>query len=299
MSRTKLIIAAILFLAVTGFKFLMPDAAGRVRDDLHDILERDTDFRSSMTALGVKLSGEDGLVYALGLRQDQTADGQAAEAMAADTEPQEIPQYTYRPLTLNRIRANFTADLGDVPTPTASEADSQSQAGEAQPVVSTEPEAVTTFLAAQSAFADYAVPANVSYDMPALDISYISPVSDMTSSGFGYRVHPLSGEVKFHYGTDFAAWTGTNILCFADGTVSFVGEDTGYGNYLVVSHANGCRTLYAHCSEILVSSGENVTAGQVIARVGATGQVTGPHLHFELMQNDVYLNPEYYVNYLG
>ena len=299
MSRTKLIIAAILFLAVTGFKFLMPDAAGRVRDDLHDILERDTDFRSSMTALGVKLSGEDGLVYALGLRQDQTADGQAAEAMAADTEPQEIPQYTYRPLTLNRIRANFTADLGDVPTPTASEADSQSQAGEAQPVVSTEPEAVTTFLAAQSAFADYAVPANVSYDMPALDISYISPVSDMTSSGFGYRVHPLSGEVKFHYGTDFAAWTGTDILCFADGTVSFVGEDTGYGNYLVVSHANGCRTLYAHCSEILVSSGENVTAGQVIARVGATGQVTGPHLHFELMQNDVYLNPEYYVNYLG
>ena len=299
MSRTKLIIAAILFLAVTGFKFLMPDAAGRVRDDLQDILERDTDFRSSMTALGVKLSGEDGLVYALGLRQDQTADAQAAEVMAADKETQETPQYTYRPLTLNRIRANFTADLGDVPTPTASEADSQSQAGEAQPVVSTEPEAVTTFLAAQSAFADYAVPANVSYDMPALDISYISPVSDMTSSGFGYRVHPLSGEVKFHYGTDFAAWTGTDILCFADGTVSFVGEDTGYGNYLVVSHANGCRTLYAHCSEILVSSGENVTAGQVIARVGATGQVTGPHLHFELMQNDVYLNPEYYVNYLG
>lgn len=299
MSRTKLIVAAVLFLAATCFKFFMPDAAGRVRDDLHDILEKDTDFRTSMTALGAKLSGEEDLVYALGLRQAETPAPQASGSPTEEAEASETPKSAYRPLTLNRLRADFTANLGEVPE-TKTSADSETSqadvtaAGEAQ-----EPEAVTTFLAAQSAFADYAVPANVSYAMPALDVSYISPVSGATSSGFGYRIHPISGEVKFHYGTDFAVWTGTDILCFADGVVDYVGEDAGYGNYLIVSHANGCRTLYAHCSEILVSAGENVTAGQVIAKVGATGQVTGPHLHFELMQNDVYLNPEYYVNYLG
>ena len=94
---------------------------------------------------------------------------------------------------------------------------------------------------------------------------------------------------------NFAANTGTDICAFASGTVIAAGKDAGYGNYLKLDHGSGYVTLYGHCSELLVSEGDPVQAGQVIARVGATGQATGPHLHFELMHDGVYLNPEFYL----
>ena len=149
---------------------------------------------------------------------------------------------------------------------------------------------------AQAQFSDYAVPSNVSYSYPELPFDYVSPVSDMTSSGFGYRMHPLRNEVLFHYGTDFAAWTGTQILAFADGTVGMVGWDAGFGNYIIVQHAGGWRTLYAHCSAVYVTGGDTVTAGECIGLVGATGNVTGPHLHLELTCDGVYYNPEFYLS---
>ena len=105
--------------------------------------------------------------------------------------------------------------------------------------------------------------------------------------------------MKFHYGTDFAVWTGTEVHCFADGCVAFAGEEAGYGKYLIVDHAEGCRTLYAHCQTLMASAGEEVAAGQVIALSGSSGRVTGPHLHFELQRDGVYLNPEYYVAISG
>ena len=83
---------------------------------------------------------------------------------------------------------------------------------------------------------------------------------------------------------------------FADGTVLAAGFDEGYGNYLVLGHGEGWRSLYAHCSAVSVAAGAWVQRGQVIGQVGATGKVTGPHLHFELMQRGVYRNPEYYIN---
>ena len=148
----------------------------------------------------------------------------------------------------------------------------------------------------QAEFSDYAVPSNVSYNYPELPFGYVSPVAGMTSSGFGYRLHPLRNEVLFHYGTDFAAWTGTEILAFADGTVGMVGWDAGYGNYIIVQHAGGWRTLYAHCSAVYVTGGDTVTAGQCIGLVGATGNVTGPHLHLELTCEGVYYNPEFWLS---
>ena len=154
---------------------------------------------------------------------------------------------------------------------------------------------MAAFLEAQAEFADYAVPANVSYEMPRLPFEYASPVSGYTSSGFGYRLHPLQNEVKFHYGTDFAVWSGTDIQSFADGTVALVGWDAGYGNYVIVEHENDWQTLYAHCSEILVYSGQSVSMGDVIAKSGATGEVTGPHLHFELRKDGTFYNPEFWL----
>ena len=152
-----------------------------------------------------------------------------------------------------------------------------------------------TFLAEQEPFADRTLPANVSYEIPELPFSTAVPVAGACSSGFGYRIHPIRQVVRFHYGTDFAANTGTDICAFASGTVIAAGKDAGYGNYLKLDHGSGYVTLYGHCSELLVSEGDPVQAGQVIARVGATGQATGPHLHFELMHDGVYLNPEFYL----
>ena len=151
------------------------------------------------------------------------------------------------------------------------------------------------FLESQAAFSDHALPANVSYDIPELPFVAVTPVAGYTSSGFGYRLHPIENTVKFHYGTDFAAGSGTDIRAFADGTVLAAGQDAGYGNYVKVDHGDGFVSLYGHCSTLLVSQGDAVTAGQVIARVGATGHATGPHLHFELIHKGVYLNPEFYL----
>ena len=152
-----------------------------------------------------------------------------------------------------------------------------------------------TFLAEQEPFSDRALPANVSYEIPELPFSTAAPVAGVCSSGFGYRIHPIRQVVRFHYGTDFAANTGTDVCAFAAGTVIAAGKDAGYGNYLKIDHGEGFVTLYGHCSELLVSEGEPVQEGQAIARVGATGQATGPHLHFELMHDGVYLNPEFYL----
>lgn len=156
-------------------------------------------------------------------------------------------------------------------------------------------QAVETFMDAQAEFEDLAVPANVSYDVPSISFPFLRPVRAETSSPFGYRVHPLENLTKFHYGVDLAALSGDDIFCFADGVVSEVGEDEEFGRYIRVDHADGVSTMYAHCGTIYVSKGQSVRMGDKLALVGVSGKVTGPNLHFELMRNGVYLNPEFYL----
>lgn len=156
-------------------------------------------------------------------------------------------------------------------------------------------EAVAVFMQQQQEFSDLALPVNVTYDVHDLPFPYVSPVTATTSSGFGYRVHPLEHVTKFHYGTDFAADSGDDIVSFAEGIVVEVSEDEGYGKHIRIEHDDGYESLYAHCSTIYVTEGQYVQAGEKIALVGATGQVTGPHLHFELTQDGVYTNPEFYL----
>jgi murein DD-endopeptidase MepM/ murein hydrolase activator NlpD len=144
-------------------------------------------------------------------------------------------------------------------------------------------------------YSNRTLPENVNMEQVLLGFDYVPPVSGTLSSGFGYREHPTEGEERFHYGVDLVADSGTDICSFADGTVTVVGESNSYGNYCVVVHENGCSTLYAHCSRITVSSGKMVSKGETIAEVGESGTATGPHLHFELQQDGVYLNPIYYV----
>lgn len=123
------------------------------------------------------------------------------------------------------------------------------------------------------------------------------PSSSTISSKYGYRIHPISGVNKLHAGIDISAAGGADIVAADSGTVilSSFGYNGGYGNYVIISHGNGITTRYAHCSDLCVSVGENVTKGQVIAKVGSTGSSTGNHCHFEVRINGESKNP---LNYL-
>ncbi|MBD2187394.1 M23 family metallopeptidase [Pseudanabaena mucicola] len=104
------------------------------------------------------------------------------------------------------------------------------------------------------------------------------------SSIFGSRVHPVTGQVRFHQGTDLAAPEGTPVVASFSGRVEIAGWLGGYGLIVVISHGDTHETRYAHLSEVLVKEGQEVKQGTVIGLVGSTGMATGPHLHFEIWQ---------------
>ncbi|MBQ2058742.1 MAG: peptidoglycan DD-metalloendopeptidase family protein, partial [Firmicutes bacterium] len=121
-----------------------------------------------------------------------------------------------------------------------------------------------------------------------------SAASRYISSPFGNRV--LFGVKEFHTGIDIAAAAGTNILAANSGTVIKAGYNNSYGYMIMIDHGGGIVTLYAHSSKLLVSTGDVVARGQVIALIGSTGRSTGPHLHFEVRVNGAYQNPLNYVS---
>lgn len=119
-----------------------------------------------------------------------------------------------------------------------------------------------------------------------------SPVAfSRITSGFKMRFHPILGVWRKHEGVDYAAPTGTPVRSVGDGVVDFAGVQNGYGNVIILQHRNNYKTVYAHLSRIQVRKGENVSQGQSIGAVGATGWATGPHLHFEYRINGVYRDP--------
>ena len=122
--------------------------------------------------------------------------------------------------------------------------------------------------------------------IPTGTLQWPLPVAGTITSQFGHRVDPITGEVSSHTGTDIACAEGTPILAAADGVVTVAnGLDNwggSYGYYIQIDHGGGLETLYAHCSSICVTTGQQVQAGQVIAYVGHTGRVTGSHLHLEV-----------------
>jgi len=111
-------------------------------------------------------------------------------------------------------------------------------------------------------------------------------------SAFGNRVDPFNKHLAFHSGIDFALPTGADVLAAAGGRVRFVGHNGGYGKLLEIDHGNGLVTRYAHLSRFHVRVGEVVTPGQRIAAAGSTGRSTGPHLHFEVLHNGRFADPQ-------
>ncbi|MDR1443959.1 MAG: M23 family metallopeptidase [Treponema sp.] len=120
---------------------------------------------------------------------------------------------------------------------------------------------------------------------------FIWPVSGRITSPYGYRNSPFTGIRQFHGGIDLGVISGTPIRAAMSGRVIVAGWSDIYGNYVVVSHHSGYRTLYGHMSLIRVKSGEYVTTGQRLGDVGSTGLSTAPHLHFTVYKNGVTVNP--------
>lgn len=103
-------------------------------------------------------------------------------------------------------------------------------------------------------------------------------------------------QMQFHKGIDVAVAYGSDVKCAAKGKVIFAGQKGGYGNCVIVQHGNGLSTLYAHLSEILVSSNQEVKVGEVLAKSGNSGRSTGPHLHYEVHKNNTPVNPKLFLS---
>ena len=120
--------------------------------------------------------------------------------------------------------------------------------------------------------------------------------SGVVSSPYGVRDDPFTGHSSFHHGVDLAAPLGSEVLAARRGRVIFSGKDEVYGNYLIISHENGYRTLYGHLKNKLVRLNQEVVLGMIIGEVGITGQTTGPHLHFEVIKDGITKDPSDYIH---
>jgi len=118
------------------------------------------------------------------------------------------------------------------------------------------------------------------------------------SSRFGERSDPFTGERTQHRGLDFAGTRGTEVLSVASGVVIWAAARAAYGNTVEIDHGNGYRTRYAHNEDLVVTAGDHVNAGQVIARMGSTGRASAPHVHFEVLKDGQRVNPSRFVSHL-
>lgn len=119
----------------------------------------------------------------------------------------------------------------------------------------------------------------------------VSTNAVMITSPFGWRIHPITGEWKFHTGVDIGYEYGSAIIAMLPGKVVYSAWYGGYGNCVILEHDNGDHTLYAHASELYCHYGQYVHRGDVIAAVGSTGNSTGPHLHLEYWHDGQYSDP--------
>jgi murein DD-endopeptidase MepM/ murein hydrolase activator NlpD len=137
-----------------------------------------------------------------------------------------------------------------------------------------------------------ALPVNLpSIDLPVAPAQGLPVAGRVETSPFGWRRDPFSGAATYHRGVDLRAAYGEAIGAADAGTVVFAGEQGGYGQTVVVEHANGVRTRYAHLSSLMTDVGAELKAGEAVGRAGRSGRATGTHLHFEVTQNGRHVDP--------
>ena len=286
-----LVLCGIVFVLLVAVKLLFPETAEKLAGAARQMISQDADFEEAFAAVGRMVSGETPASDAL--QDAYTAVFNPTSQLEADPEPKPVPEPEPEPeepepavqsplrqtvLALPEAEKTVTREL--VLTP----------AGEGE----TDPAAEPVESGSSAAYAMAALPENASLEQRNLGFEHCTPVQGRLTSTFGWREHPVEGGNRFHYGVDLGAATGTDIVAFADGEVYAVGESSSLGNYIMLRHEGDYVTLYAHCSRVTATGG-SVSQGEKIAEVGATGIVTGPHLHFELHDRDLRLNPIYYV----
>jgi murein DD-endopeptidase MepM/ murein hydrolase activator NlpD len=140
------------------------------------------------------------------------------------------------------------------------------------------------------------IPKNVSVLSYKLNQQMVKPLSGVITSVFGPRIHPISGDLRFHTGIDIAADAGSPIYAAFDGIVEEATYDSWNGYYIKLRHDGNIMSVYCHCEKIKVKKDQVIRAGEIIATVGSTGSSTGPHLHFELRINNQSFNPAIALN---
>lgn len=288
----QLAICLALFFAVFVGKGIFPDSMDKVRVRILSVIQQDTDFQAAFSALGQAVSEGEPVTEAIGVLWDgllgedtnkevgaqPVYEGQAA-LLCSFQQAQSEPESLWTDVIKLVSGASEPVGLSDTPEPEPTPA--------AEPAVE------------HIEYDGPALPDNTTmdkYNLEAIGVNEtVTPVMGWVSSNFGWREHPVDGEEKFHNGVDLAVNSGTDVLAFAEGTVDYIGDSPEYGLYLQLSHAGGLKTFYCHCSQLCVQQGQSVAAGEKVAESGATGNVTGPHLHFEMKLNGVRLNPLYYI----
>lgn len=294
-----------LFLTVFFAKGL--DRLAALREDLSLALRSDVDFEAAFADLGWSLASGKPVGKSLGGLWTDVFMPREKESL---TVWREGPLYLAEQEGLQGT-GGTPERLLSVSGPEKLHPDPMASSGKredpgAETVPAPEPEAVSEpEPSAEPAvvYMDYtgpALPDNTTMDRYALGLrETVSPVDAAMTSGFGWREHPISGGEKFHYGVDLAVDTGTAVRAFSAGTVEYIGESDIYGQYLQLDHGGGVTSFYAHCSKLCVQQGQTVALGEKVAESGATGDVTGPHLHFEIKKDGVRLNPVYYISLLS
>lgn len=267
-TAARLITCGIALALITAFRLVFPQMCSALWQSVVPVVGQDPDFAEAFAAVGRAVGGEEAAEQSL---QDAFQAVFGSSEIRAEKEPSATTQ-------ADAQSQNLTTQEPDI-------WENGSEDGVAEK---------TQVPDASVLYTMQSLPENASLEQRNLGFPCITPVVGTLSSAFGWREHPTEGGTRFHYGIDLVAQKGSEILAFADGEVFAVGESSTLGKYIILTHAGGYRTLYAHCSEVVVRSG-SVKMGDVIARVGDSGGATGSHLHFELQDGSLYLNPIYYV----
>lgn len=315
----RLTVCGAVFVLLVAVKLLFPGALSGLAQSVGQLLGRDADFKEAFAAMGRAISGEAAVSDSLQEAYTavfspaaQSAGEPAAEpgGTGASLDPgARLIRYTARALPVAEPEEPAVKETvvetgqAEPPAPApAPEAEPEQPAvpvsvpvsAPAAPQPPEEPDDTAATEPLSYVYTMPALPDNASLEQRNLGFAHCTPVHGALSSTFGWREHPIEGGNKFHYGVDLAAEEGTDVLAFADGAVYATGESSTLGNYIMLQHQGGYITLYAHCSRVTATGG-SVAQGEKIAEVGDTGLATGPHLHFELHDGELYLNPIYYV----
>jgi len=270
----RLVVCGIVFVLIVMLKLLFPETVAGFGRSASLLIGTDADFKEAFAAMGRAASGE------------ETVGDSLQDAYAAVFNPSSgifDPEVKIPMSAIKEDAAQTTVLLSEFKLSDVEEVLAEKDTFEQQTMETD----TLSFV--------HGLPENVRLEQRNLGFSCTTPVCGTLTSSFGWREHPVVGDMRFHYGLDFAAETGTEIAAFADGEVFATGESSTLGKYIILTHPDGYRTLYGHCSTVVKHSGR-VAAGEVIATVGESGTATGPHLHFELQKGALYLNPIYYVD---